>query len=42
MLTLGHKNKRFYEIAGSSLVEIDTHFEIAKNLNYCKQNKVDI
>lgn len=28
------ERRRFYEIARSSLVEIDTQLEIAKNLNY--------
>jgi len=28
------ERKRFYEIARSSLVEVDNHFELAKELNY--------
>ena len=33
------EKKRFYEIARSSLVEIDSQFEIAINLNYYKKGK---
>lgn len=34
------ERKRFYEISRSSLVELDTQFEIAQNLNYL--NQVDL
>ena len=34
------EKKRFYEISRSSLVEIDTQFEIAINLNYYKKGQV--
>ncbi len=33
----GIERKRFYEIARSSLVEIDSQIEISPRLNYCKQ-----
>lgn len=32
--------KRFYEIARSSLVELDTQLEIAKQLEYCTENEL--
>ncbi len=32
------ERKRFYEIARSSLVEMDTHFEISRRLGYCSEN----
>ena len=34
------EKKRFYEIARSSLVEIDSQFEIAINLNYYKKGQM--
>lgn len=35
------ERKRFYEIARSSLVEIDTQIEIAYRLQYCKEENLD-
>ena len=32
------ERKRFYEIARSSLVEIDAQFEISKRLEYCSED----
>lgn len=34
------EKKRFYEIAGSSLVEVDTQFEIALTLQYCNDTQM--
>jgi four helix bundle protein len=34
------EKKRFYEIARSSLVEIDTQLEIAKRLKYINESKI--
>lgn len=34
------ERKRFYEIARSSLVEIDTQLEIATRLDYCSEESV--
>lgn len=34
------EKKRFFEIARSSVVEIDTQFEIALNLNYSNKDKI--
>lgn len=34
------ERKRFYEIARSSLVEVDNHLEIAVTLNYLNENTV--
>ena len=36
------EKKRFYEISRSSLVEADTQFEIAINLNYFKKGEIDL
>jgi four helix bundle protein len=36
------ERKRFYEIAGSSLVEVDNHLEIAITLNYLDDKTVKI
>lgn len=38
----GVERKRFYEIARSSLVEIDTQLEIALNLNYINKEKMQV
>jgi len=35
------ERKRFYEIAGGSLVEVDTELEIAVNLNYTSKEKMN-
>jgi len=35
------ERKRFYEISRSSLVEIDTQFEISLMLNYIKPNQIE-
>jgi len=35
-----NERKRFYEIARSSLVEVDTQFEIAKNLSYLSDAEI--
>ncbi len=34
--------RRFYEIARSSLVELDTQLEIAKQLGYCNERELEI
>ena len=34
--------RRFYEIARSSLVELDTQLEIAKQLEYCNERELEI
>jgi len=34
------ERKRFYEISRSSLVEVDTHLEIAKELKYLNKNDI--
>lgn len=36
------ERKRFYEIARSSLVEVDNHIEIAKELNYLNPEALDL
>ena len=35
------ERKRFYEIARSSLVEVDNHFEVAKELNYLSDDSLN-
>lgn len=35
------ERKRFYEIARSSLVEVDNHLEIAMTLNYLNDKKIN-
>lgn len=35
------ERKRFYEIARSSLVEVDNHIEIAKELGYLNSQTVN-
>ena len=35
-----NERKRFYEIARSSLVEVDTQIEIAKNLSYVSESEI--
>lgn len=36
------ERKRFYEIARSSLVEVDNHIEIAKELNYLNSESLNL
>ena len=36
------ERKRFYEIARSSLVEVDNHIEIAKELNYLSPESLNL
>ena len=36
------ERKRFYEIARSSLVEVDNHIEIAKELNYLNPEALNL
>ena len=35
------ERKRFYEIARSSLIEIDAALDIAEAMNYCEKNKLE-
>src|SRR5689334_3146282 len=35
-----NEKKRFYEIARSSVVEVDTQIEISIMLNYCQKNEL--
>ena len=38
----GVERKRYYEIARGSVVEIDTAFDIAVNLNYCTEEGLQV
>lgn len=37
----GKERRRFYEIARSSLVELDTQLEISKSINFIPQDELD-
>ena len=36
----GAERKRYYEIARSSLVEVDAAFDVAEDQNYCKKEEL--